>query len=259
MAARSTAVTPMLKGACSTRCSCPAPSACCGPRPSPPATDTVRNGHRPGLRMTFENIGLMACRPVLELAYNRQQTRWDKDWPTLLALLNGRQRAVVLWFVDHGLHVVGHRRIVSRSWLVRHPCRTTWLAMVAVPPGPVRVLHIVALRGAGSSSRRRTAAAPRRRLDTRWFESLRAPRRRGPPTRHRGGRRGRRRGHPARRDTGPRSRGMLCPNATSATPTPGMRRVWTATRRNPVSGAGPPVVVLVLADGSTQVLSEDLG
>src|SRR5882724_134274 len=268
MAARSTAVTPMLKGRLQTRLFVSGTVGVLWTAAVTPLLPTP-SGMDIGLayRMTFENIGLMALLGLFwELAYHIvQQTRWDKDWPTLLALLMVGNEAVVLWFVDHGLHVVPGTVGLSSPFLAPFAIHvgTTWLAMWLFLQGPVRVLHI---RWRFEGGRVLVPAPGRRRrrddwLDTRWFESLRAPRAADPPTVTAEGDAGdvvgiRRGGTPA-----PLVEGMLCPNGHFGNADARYCAVCgTATSaQSGVLGPRPPVGVLVLADGSTQVLSEDLG
>ncbi|HEX9336554.1 MAG TPA: hypothetical protein VF892_11740 [Pseudonocardiaceae bacterium] len=212
-------------------------------------------------RMTFESLGLMASIGLFwELAYHLvQQARWDKDWPTLLSLLTVGNEAVVLWFVGRGLHVLPATALPPFAIHIG----TTWLVMWLFLQGPVRVLHI---RWRFEGGRVFVPAPGRRRrrddwLDTRWLESLRSPRIADPPTVPAEG---------ARADvlgmrTGPATlvEGVLCPNGHFGNADARYCAVCgtaTATSaRSGVLGPRPPVGVLILADGMTRVLSEDLG
>jgi len=227
MAARSTAVTPMLKGRLQTRLFV---SGTVGvlwtAAVTTVATDTVRNGHRPGLPHDVrEHRTHGVARPVLGTRLHIvQQTRLGQGLADLAGPAHGRNEAVVLWFVDHGLHVVpGTVGLSSPSWL-RSP------SMSALPGWPcgcssrgryVCCTFVGASRAAGSSSGARTAAGAHDWLDTRWFESYA---RRAPRTHRPSPRRATRATSWASGAAGhrPRSSRACCARtATSATPTPG--------------------------------------
>ena len=61
------------------------------------------------------------------------QFRWEKDWPSLFALLTGGNEATTTWFV---LRQVGH--VPTGSFVVLFT--TTWLLVWLVVVGPVRVV-----------------------------------------------------------------------------------------------------------------------
>ena len=73
-----------------------------------------------------------------ELVYHGlQQFRWDKDWPTLFALLVGVPEGVVVHRVlTGGVLGVDAPEPVAFAWLFG----TTWFAIWAIASGPVRVL-----------------------------------------------------------------------------------------------------------------------
>lgn len=133
-------------------------------------------------RVTFESLGIMAFIGLFwELVYHLfQQARWDKDWPSLIALLTVVNEAIPLWYVDHGLHVIpGTVRLSSPivPLFVIH-VGTTWLLMWLFMQGPLRVLHLrwrfeggrVLVRAPGRRHRRDDWLE-----DTSWLEALRAP------------------------------------------------------------------------------------
>lgn len=97
-------------------------------------------------RVTFESLGLMVVLGFgWELIYHAvQQARWDKDWPSLVALLAVVPEAIPLWFVTHGLEVIpGTVRLSSpiTPLYVIH-VSSTWVLMWLFMQGPLRVLHL---------------------------------------------------------------------------------------------------------------------
>lgn len=73
-----------------------------------------------------------------ELAYHAlQQLRWEKDWPTLFALLVGLPEGIVAYRVlASGVIPIDPPDPVAFAWLFG----TTWLVVWAVTSGPVRIL-----------------------------------------------------------------------------------------------------------------------
>jgi hypothetical protein len=96
--------------------------------------------------VTFEALGLMTLLGLgWEVVYHvLQQARWDKDWPSLFALLVVVIEAIPLWYVTHILDVIpGTTRLSSPiiPLYVLH-VGTTWLLTWLFMQGPLRVVHI---------------------------------------------------------------------------------------------------------------------
>lgn len=97
-------------------------------------------------RMTLTNLGLMAVTGLAwEFVYHMlQQLRWDKDWPSLLALLTVVNEGVAVWLVGHALQLVrgplGPSSPMLPSFAVHFV--TAYVAIWAVMQGPLRVLLI---------------------------------------------------------------------------------------------------------------------
>lgn len=215
-------------------------------------------------RMTFESLGLMAALGLgWELVYHLlQQARWDKDWPTLLGLVTVVNEAIPLWFVDRALHVVPSGAGPFVLPFAVH-VGTTWLSMWLFLQGPVRVLHV---RWRFEGNRVFLPVFRRRRgqddwLDTRWLDSLRAMANAGPLAPAGAAGSGdvvaMRRGGGA---SGSLVEGVVCPHGhfgsadTAYCPVCGAMRTDTTT----VLGPLPPVGVLVMADGTTRTVDENL-
>ncbi|HEY3606101.1 MAG TPA: hypothetical protein VGL06_01310, partial [Pseudonocardiaceae bacterium] len=218
-------------------------------------------------RMTFENLALMTVLGLAwELVYHLvQQVRWDKDWPTLLAAVTVVNEAIVLWFVTHALSVIPGSPDIGSPFLPLFAIHvgTTWLLIWLFLQGPVRVLH---LRWRFEGGRVLVPTPGRRErtddwMDTRWLAELRSPRvssdppAAGPADSVAGV------GRPTTA-TAPLVEGARCPNGHfgsanaryctvcgAATPASATSGVW---------GPRPPLGVLILADGSTRVLDQDL-
>jgi hypothetical protein len=213
-------------------------------------------------RVTFESLGLMTFIGLFwELVYHLlQQTRWDKDWPSLLGLITVVNEAIPLWFVDHGLSVIPGTVGLSSPIIplfVIH-VSTTWVLTWLFMQGPLRVLH-VRWRFEGG---RMLAFAPGRRrrrddwLDLVWLADLRA---------ETGGATG---------PIGPVAaagvenlpedlvNGVCCPDghfSRAGARYCGVCGHALAAVAPPLqAGHRPPVGVLILADGRTKVLENDL-
>jgi hypothetical protein len=76
-------------------------------------------------------IGVIAWDPIY---HGLQQFRWEKDWPTLYALLNGVNEAVTTWLLLRAL-----RPAVATGPFVAH-FATTWILVWLVTIGPIRVV-----------------------------------------------------------------------------------------------------------------------
>ncbi|HEY3611135.1 MAG TPA: hypothetical protein VGL06_26810, partial [Pseudonocardiaceae bacterium] len=133
-------------------------------------------------RVTFENLGLMAVLGLgWELVYHlAQQVRWDKDWPTLLALVTVVNEAIVLWFAAHALSIIPGTADLGSPFLPMFAVHigTTWLLMWLFLQGPMRVLH---LRWRFEGGRVLVPAPGRHErrddwLDTQWLAELRSAR-----------------------------------------------------------------------------------
>lgn len=216
-------------------------------------------------RMTFGSLGLMAVLGLVwELLYHLlQQARWDKDWPTLLGLVTVVNEAIPLWFVARALGVVPAD---AAPFVLPFAIDvgTTWLLMWLFLQGPVRVLHI---RWRFEGGRVFLPAPGRWRrqddwLDTRWFESLRAAARPEDTLRLPGEDVSgdvvdiRRTGGPADSLVD----GVLCPRGHFGSADAPYCPVCGAMRTEStvVRGPRPPVGVLILADGTTRTVDEDL-
>jgi hypothetical protein len=96
--------------------------------------------------VTFEALGLMTLLGLgWEAVYHvLQQARWDKDWPSVFALLAVIPEAIPLWYVTHILNVIpGTTRLSSPivPLYVIH-VSTTWMLTWMFMQGPLRVLHL---------------------------------------------------------------------------------------------------------------------
>jgi hypothetical protein len=71
-----------------------------------------------------------------------QQLRWDKDWPSGLALLTGVTEAVPVWLVLHALRLVPGDLGLSSPLLPLYAAQfgSAWLVVWLVLHGPIRVL-----------------------------------------------------------------------------------------------------------------------
>ena len=75
-------------------------------------------------------IGSIVWDPIY---HGLQQFRWEKDWPSLFALLNGIDEGVVVWLVLRrfgGVHAVAFAIHFATTWLF------IWIATI----GPIRVV-----------------------------------------------------------------------------------------------------------------------
>lgn len=97
-------------------------------------------------RMTFQILAVMTVLGLAwELAYHLlQQLRWDKDWPSLVVLLTVINEAAPLWYVTHWLGVIPGAAGLSSPFLAPFAIHlgSTWLVMWLFMQGPLRVLHI---------------------------------------------------------------------------------------------------------------------
>ena len=75
-------------------------------------------------------IGVVVWEPLYHLL---MQFRWEKDWPSLFALLTGANEAIVTWFV---LRRYGTVHAVS---FVIH-FATTWVLIWLTIVGPIRIV-----------------------------------------------------------------------------------------------------------------------
>jgi hypothetical protein len=97
-------------------------------------------------RIALEALGLMTAAGLLwEFLYHLlQQVRWDKDWPSIFALVTVLNEAVPLWFLLHALQVIHGTTGLSSPALPFYVSyvATTWLAIWLFTQGPIRVLHV---------------------------------------------------------------------------------------------------------------------
>jgi hypothetical protein len=96
--------------------------------------------------VTFEALGLMTLLGLgWEVVYHvLQQARWDKDWPSVFALLVVVIEAIPLWYVTHILDVIPGTTRLSSPIIPLYVIHvgTTWLLTWLFMQGPLRVLHI---------------------------------------------------------------------------------------------------------------------
>jgi hypothetical protein len=114
-------------------------------------------------RMTFTALGLMAIIGLVwELLYHAlQQLRWDKDWPSLLALVTVVNEALAVWLVGHAVGLIRGPVGPSSPVLPLFATHfvTGYLLMWLFMQGPLRVLLVRwrfsggSLIGEGSSAR----------------------------------------------------------------------------------------------------------
>lgn len=104
----------------------------------------VGTGISAAYRMTFAGVGLMAALGLLwELLYHLfQQFRWDKDWPSLFALITVVNEAIVLWYVEHWLGVLPGTTALTSPLLPAFGAHigSTWVLFWLVQQGPLRVV-----------------------------------------------------------------------------------------------------------------------
>lgn len=199
-------------------------------------------------RIAAEALGLMTAAGLgWELLYHLvQQGRWDKDWPSLFALVTVLNEGVVLWFVLHATRVIGGTTGFSSPALPFYASyvATTWLAIWLFAQGPIRVLHVRWRFEGGEVLARR----PRGHPDPRGPSVITAVAL--PPA-----------------ITAPRAgeavvEGIACRNGHFCHPA--LRYcLLCGDQLRPVGadrvlGARPPVGILILADGSTRVVDQDL-
>jgi hypothetical protein len=96
-------------------------------------------------RTTFSSLLAMTLLGLLwEGVYHLvQQARWDKDWPSLLALATVLNESAVLWLVLHAVGVVPGSLGAGSPFFPAFAVHlgTTWLVMWLFLQGPIRVLH----------------------------------------------------------------------------------------------------------------------
>jgi len=96
--------------------------------------------------VTFETLGLMTLLGLgWEVLYHvLQQARWDKDWPSVFALLVVVTEAIPLWYVTHILGVIPGTTRPSSPVIPMYVIHvgTTWLLIWLFMQGPLRVVHI---------------------------------------------------------------------------------------------------------------------
>jgi hypothetical protein len=216
-------------------------------------------------RIAAEALGLMTAAGLgWELVYHAwQQSRWDKDWPSLFMLLNVVNEAVPLWFLLHLLRVV--HGTAALPFYVSYVA-TTWVMIWLFAQGPIRVLHVRwRFEGGQVLLFERPMAARMRRCAAKCL-----PRRRGGASsssvwQHPGSlpagvtSTGEGSGEPAddRTVEGVNChRGHFCHPEMRYCPTCGDRLDGTDAPR--VKGPRPPLGVLIGADGTLQVVDDDL-
>lgn len=90
---------------------------------------------------TFTALGLMALIGAVlwePIYHGLQQFRWERDWPTMFALLVVIPEAILLWYV---LREVGpdNEGIATRTTFIVH-IASTWVLIWLFVIGPIRVL-----------------------------------------------------------------------------------------------------------------------
>ncbi len=95
-------------------------------------------------RLTFTALLLVAGIGLLwdALYYGLQQFRWDKDWPSLFALLNGFNEGLSTWIALHLSGALGGTYASSNPMFgafVLH-FSTTWILLWLALQGPMRIL-----------------------------------------------------------------------------------------------------------------------
>jgi hypothetical protein len=110
--------------------------------------------------MAFGSLVLMAGYGLIweHLYHGLQQRRWDRDWPSVFALLSVLAEAPLVWFLDHLFPVMsgamagmsGTTAVLSGSVGLASPylpgfavhIGTTWVAMWLFSQGPMRVVCV---------------------------------------------------------------------------------------------------------------------
>jgi len=96
--------------------------------------------------VTFRALGLMTLLGLgWEAVYHIiQQSRWDKDWPSVFALLVVVPEAIPLWYVTHILNVIPGTTRLSSPIIPLYTIHvgTTWLLTWLFMQGPLRVMHL---------------------------------------------------------------------------------------------------------------------
>lgn len=95
-------------------------------------------------RVTFASLAVMTLLGLgWEVVYHiAQQARWDKDWPSLVALVTLANEAVAVWFAVHALEVIPGSMLPPSPFLPGFLIHvsTTWLVIWLFQQGPIRVL-----------------------------------------------------------------------------------------------------------------------
>lgn len=94
-------------------------------------------------RITFQALGIVAAAGIAwELLYHGlQQFRWNRDWPSIFALITGVNEGIATWVILHVLGIIpGTAGLASPIWplFVIH-FTTTWFLVWLVAQGPLRV------------------------------------------------------------------------------------------------------------------------
>ena len=199
-------------------------------------------------RIAVEALALMTAAGLgWELLYHvLQQGRWDKDWPSLFALVTVLNEGVVLWFVLHATRVIDGNTGFSSPALPFYASyvATTWLAIWLFAQGPIRVLHVRWRFEGGEVFARRQRSNPDPRGPS-VITALAIPA-----------------AIPAPRAGEEVVEGITCRNGHFCHPSLRYCLLCGDQLRSMgvdhVFGVRPPVGVLILADGTTHVVDRDL-
>lgn len=94
--------------------------------------------------MAFGGLALVVVAGLLwELVYHAlQQLRWDKDWPSLFALVTAVNEGASTWVLLHGVGVVPGPLSLSSPFFPAFAVLfgSTWLVLWLFLQGPIRVI-----------------------------------------------------------------------------------------------------------------------
>lgn len=82
-------------------------------------------------------VGVLGCVLWEPLYHLGQQFRWEKDWPSLFALVTVIPEAVLLWWV-----LPAYDNSPASGWTFVFHITSTWVLMWLAVIGPIRVVFI---------------------------------------------------------------------------------------------------------------------